>query len=391
MNKYKKIFIQKFDVSSQEPRYLLICEDKYYDANYNIVELLLILQETDNINLAISIYQEKYHNRLSRTEIRDAIYTYIDPIFKDVGICNNFIWNYEIVNAKLLRKVSKCLDFLFYEKLMFVVCLFALVLNLYFFINTSDVLNFNNVANIDNIIVLLIFVFMSSLFHELGHASACTKKNVKHGGIGFGLYLNFPILYTDVTAIWKLARKERCVVNIAGVYFQCYVLIFLILLFQIFHNDILRYMILTINFGFLFTLNPFFKFDGYWIASDLLGVPNLRAKSKALLLFLFYKKSNLCSNDLKIKGNKRILFIVYSILVNIFMLYYFLYIIPCFLWCFFRDFPDEIHQLSLYISCDIYPSFTLIRNIASQLLLLLLISYMICCKIIVPAYYKWIK
>lgn len=42
MNKYKKIFIQKFDVSSQEPRYLLICEDKYYNANYVIFGILLI-------------------------------------------------------------------------------------------------------------------------------------------------------------------------------------------------------------------------------------------------------------------------------------------------------------------------------------------------------------
>jgi putative peptide zinc metalloprotease protein len=29
----------------------------------------------------------------------------------------------------------------------------------------------------------------------------------------------------------------------------------------------------------LFNLNPFFRFDGYWVLADALGIPNLRAKS----------------------------------------------------------------------------------------------------------------
>lgn len=58
--------------------------------------------------------------------------------------------------------------------------------------------------NAYSIIGLLAFVLLSSFFHELGHASACKYFEVKHGGIGFGLYLNFPVLYTDVTEVWKL-------------------------------------------------------------------------------------------------------------------------------------------------------------------------------------------
>ena len=117
----------------------------------------------------------------------------------------------------------------------------------------------------------------SSFFHELGHASACKYFGVRHGGVGFGLYLTFPVLYTDVTEIWKLNRRQRCVVNLAGVYFQSYGLILLLVAFFVTGDDILRYLILIMNLGFLMTLNPFFKFDGYWIASDLLGVPNVAA------------------------------------------------------------------------------------------------------------------
>ena len=158
------------------------------------------------------------------------------------------------------------------------------ILDIYFFHTAENLLNFNNSANAYNIIGLLFFIIASSLFHELGHASACKFFNIHHGGIGFGLYLNFPVLYTNVTEIWRLNRKQRCIVNIAGVYFQMYALFLLLVLYILTKHDIVRYMILVMNLGFLITLNPFFKFDGYWIASDILGIPNLRLRSKELLI-----------------------------------------------------------------------------------------------------------
>ena len=54
---------------------------------------------------------------------------------------------------------------------------------------------------------LFIFMISSSFFHELGHAAACKYFGIRHGGIGFGLYLNFPVLYTDVTEVWKLYNQ----------------------------------------------------------------------------------------------------------------------------------------------------------------------------------------
>lgn len=95
------------------------------------------------------------------------------------------------------------------------------------------------------------------------------------------------MLYTDVTEVWRLRRTDRCIVNLAGVYFQMYILLAVLALFYATGSDTLRYMILTLNLGFIMTLNPFFKFDGYWIASDVLGIPNLRNRSKELLNYLY--------------------------------------------------------------------------------------------------------
>ena len=115
-----------------------------------------------------------------------------------------------------------------------------------------------------------------------------------YGGIllkdisAFGLYLNFPVFYTDVSHIWRLNRRQRCVVNFAGVYFQIIILLPILLCEILFPNNILRYIILGLNLNFLITLNPFFKFDGYWFMTDLLGISNLRKKSNQLIKYYWY-------------------------------------------------------------------------------------------------------
>ena len=244
------------------------------------------------------------------------------------------------------------------------------------------------------IVGLLVFMLLSSFFHELGHASACKHFGVQHGGIGFGLYLTFPVLYTDVTEVWKLNRIQRCVVNIAGVYFQSYWLIGLLIGFFLTGNDILRYLILIMNFGFLMTLNPFFKFDGYWIASDLLGVPNLRARSKELLNY-WYKR--MCKQSitqkpylLQIRPAAKYGLLIYSIVVNLFMGFYFFYIIPSFLYRFVSTFPDAVNELILYLSNGMTPPFALLRNIGSQLLFLALIGYLFW-KLAQPVLKRYVK
>lgn len=136
--------------------------------------------------------------------------------------------------------------------------------------------------------VLGLFV-MSSLFHEMGHAAACRYFNAENGGVGFGLYISFPVFYTDVTNIWRLTRKQRIIVNFSGVYFQLLFLLPFFVIYFLTGDNIPKLFIYTINLNFLFTLNPFFKFDGYWIMSDLMGVPNLRSRSMEYFTYLFRK------------------------------------------------------------------------------------------------------
>lgn len=118
---------------------------------------------------------------------------------------------------------------------------------------------------------------VSCLAHEFGHAGACKRFGVRPGSIGLALYLVFPVFYSDVTRIWRLSRRRRIAVDSAGLYVQsicgaCYAAIYVQT-----HAAALHCAIIFIIAAALLDLNPLFRFDGYWIVSDALGVSGLHA------------------------------------------------------------------------------------------------------------------
>lgn len=379
MNIYGDILIHPLSSSTQEKRYLLSCNGKYYEANYSIVELLHFLQEYSTKEEAITAYMCHKQGRYKIEQVQLIIDRFIAPLFMVKERKHTFFYEKELFSSTAIDKFSNQFCFMFSKTYMLVVLFIAVLLDIYFFLSSDNLLMFNNKVDIYMVIGLIVFMLASSFFHELGHASACKYYGIKHGAIGFGLYLNFPVLYTDVTEVWRLSRAKRCVVNIAGVYFQSYWLIILLVAFELTGNDTLRYIILIMNLGFLMTLNPFFKFDGYWIASDILGVPNLRARSLELLSY-WYKR--ICKYPiekkpylLQIRSLEKYGLLFYSIVVNLFMGFYFFYIIPRFFYRFVHTFPDKANELILYLSNNMTPPFALLRNIGSQLLFLMLIGY----------------
>ena len=395
MKDYENISVQKLSSSMQESRYLLSCNGLYYEVSYPIVELLKALQDSLTIEDAVLSYVEKTKKKYTYKQVLYIITKVINPLLsKKIRDKKTFIYEKKIFSTSSIDKFSNTFKFLFNKVYMAVVFFIALVLNTYFYLMTDDLFQFNNKGNIYMVAGLIVFMLLSSFFHELGHASACKYYGVRHGGIGFGLYLNFPVLYTDVTEVWKLSRLKRCVVNIAGVYFQTFCLIGLLIVFFLTDNDILRYLIQAMNLGFLMTLNPFFKFDGYWIVSDLLGVPNLRSRSNELIdyWYKYIRKRPTTKRPylLQIRSIEKYGLLVYSIMVNLFMVFYFFYIIPNFFYGFILSFPSEVSELIFYLSNYLTPPFALLRNIGMQLLFLVLIGYFFM-NLIRPFTKKYVK
>jgi putative peptide zinc metalloprotease protein len=116
---------------------------------------------------------------------------------------------------------------------------------------------------------------LSLVVHEFGHAAACARYGARPNDIGFAMYLIYPALYSDVTSAWRLSRAQRVVVDLGGCYFQLLLGAGLLLLFRLTGWVPFRISVLLIVYTCIFSLNPIFKFDGYWVLTDALGVPNL--------------------------------------------------------------------------------------------------------------------
>jgi putative peptide zinc metalloprotease protein len=119
---------------------------------------------------------------------------------------------------------------------------------------------------------------LSCLAHELGHAGACARFGVRPGSIGLALYLVFPVFYSDVSRIWRLNRRQRIAVDVGGLYVQCLCGAGYALLYLQTHSAAFFLAVSLISAAALLDLNPLFRFDGYWIVSDALGVSGLHSQ-----------------------------------------------------------------------------------------------------------------
>lgn len=132
-------------------------------------------------------------------------------------------------------------------------------------------------------VLLLVALNLTTIFHELGHVSACRYFGAPHGKIGWGIYLYMFVLYADVTPVWRLRRWQRAVVDVGGMYFEVIASLVLFGLFLLTAEPFFVYCLLFLLLKIALSLNPILRQDGYWLLADLIGQPNLRDANLAVL------------------------------------------------------------------------------------------------------------
>jgi putative peptide zinc metalloprotease protein len=135
------------------------------------------------------------------------------------------------------------------------------------------------------ILMLMVFgmIAVSAAFHECGHATACRYGGAKPGVMGAGIYIVWPAFYTDVTDAYRLGKAGRLRTDLGGVYFN--VIFSLILAGAYFATGFepLLLVILIQHIQVIYQFMPFLRLDGYYIISDLTGVPDMFARIKPVL------------------------------------------------------------------------------------------------------------
>jgi putative peptide zinc metalloprotease protein len=126
-------------------------------------------------------------------------------------------------------------------------------------------------------LLLLVFALtvVSAGFHELGHAAACRRSGGTPGGMGAGLYLVWPAFYTDVTDAYRLPRRARLRVDLAGLYFNAVVAVATMAVWLVWQVDALLLLVALQLLQMVKQLSPLIRADGYHILADATGVPDL--------------------------------------------------------------------------------------------------------------------
>jgi putative peptide zinc metalloprotease protein len=133
----------------------------------------------------------------------------------------------------------------------------------------------------------LLALAAAKLLHELGHAFTATRYGVRVAHMGISLVVLFPMLYTDTSESWKLTQRgQRLAIVAAGLLTEIGVAGLATLGWSLTPDGPVRsalFFLATTSWILSLGINasPFMRFDGYFLLSDALDLPNLHARSSA--------------------------------------------------------------------------------------------------------------
>ena len=133
---------------------------------------------------------------------------------------------------------------------------------------------------------LWVVVGLLKVLHELSHGLACEKFGARCQSIGLAFLFFSPCMYCDVSNSWRLEKKgRRIAISLAGVYVELFLSALGFWCWRFSSQGLLHQVSLQVfvagSFAtLLFNANPLLKFDGYYVLSDWLEIPNLYQRSR---------------------------------------------------------------------------------------------------------------
>lgn len=131
-------------------------------------------------------------------------------------------------------------------------------------------------------------LLFAKLCHEFGHAFMAKRAGCRVQSMGVAFMVMLPLFYTDVSDAWRVNdRRSRLLIGAGGVLAELTLACVALLAWSLLPDGPLRtsaFMLASATWvtTLLVNLNPFMRFDGYFLLSDLLGVENLQGRAFAL-------------------------------------------------------------------------------------------------------------
>lgn len=124
--------------------------------------------------------------------------------------------------------------------------------------------------------------------HELGHGLVAKRHGCRVPTMGLAFMVLWPVPYTDTNDAWRLAdRWARLQIAAAGVTTELLVAVWATLAWALLPDGSARqaaFLLATTTWvsTLLVNCSPFMRFDGYFVLSDWLEMPNLHQRAFAL-------------------------------------------------------------------------------------------------------------
>lgn len=144
-----------------------------------------------------------------------------------------------------------------------------------------------------NLLWLPVLYVLVKAMHEVGHGLAARHWGAEIHEMGIMLLIFFPVPYVDATTTSTFhSAKQRMTVAAAGILIELLLASVAIIGWFYTSPSLLNDMLFNIAvIGGVSTLffngNPLLRYDGYYVLSDILQIPNLGSRSSAYVRHLF--------------------------------------------------------------------------------------------------------
>lgn len=150
----------------------------------------------------------------------------------------------------------------------------------------------DRVLSAENVAVIMCVYPVVKSLHELGHAYATKIWGGEVHEVGVMLLIFIPVLYVDASASAAFASKRRrIVVGAAGILVEMALAAIATIVWIQGSPGLARTVAFNVMLiggvsTLIFNGNPLLRFDGYYIFSDLIEIPNLGTRSTAYFFYL---------------------------------------------------------------------------------------------------------
>jgi putative peptide zinc metalloprotease protein len=138
----------------------------------------------------------------------------------------------------------------------------------------------------DNLLLLYAATLLTHLLHELAHAAASKRFGADVRTMGVMLLMLAPMPYVDLSSSWALRdRWQRVVIGGAGMLADLVTGAVATIVWAwtppgLVNELAYNLMFTTVVYTVVFNINPLMRFDGYYMLSDAIGIPNLHQQAQ---------------------------------------------------------------------------------------------------------------